>query len=368
MKKILLITALSISTLMLSGCGKKTEQEQLDEVRNSFIYKNYKLASDNGLPLSLIAYEKSEAFSKKTIKDADACAAAAELARRDNSGFVSAALGGSVDCSSVGSNAAEQAATVDDSANEPLFGHEDLCIARILLAYGEMTADKPDFALAETDLIEESTQCNVSEKQIATSLRAVIFHRNEWPGLAQLETEKVKAMMGKAPSGDMSFQGMLVANVAFAGLAIRNDNWEAAGIHIESISLMLDEPWIASLSKIGIAFKEKRIEDGLQEMKRLSQDPSVPTEVQTVMQGFIADIEKQHGDVDSPLFMEKLITKVVWETAKSKGSEQWKALTTLLDENSWKDGKQSIDSAIQVLSEFGKKSAEEKPAEANAPQ
>ena len=54
----LLLPALIAGFLVVAGCSKKPETEQLADMRDSFTYSKYALLSEKGLALGLKAYQQ----------------------------------------------------------------------------------------------------------------------------------------------------------------------------------------------------------------------------------------------------------------------------------------------------------------------
>jgi hypothetical protein len=275
------VTIIFICVAALTGCTEDSEAEQLAQLRDSFTYKQYRRVSEKGLALGLQGFLKaSKASGVKEI---------------------------------------------------PKVTPEELCVLRMMLAFAEVTRKKHTMALAETDIIESDKHCTQTDRTIATSIRAIIFHNLEWPGLAQEESRRARAADIVMPVRSFN-ERLIMAHLCMATLYGSEKQWDKAKFHVDGIATMLELPWLSKVADFALAIEEKRVKDAIRIAQELSQDPSVPEEVRTYFAELYHDIGGDFARITTdPKYLVEMVTRVIWNAAKSKGSEQWKKITAYVD-------------------------------------
>ena len=279
------------------GCKSKTEAEQLAEYRDSLVYTKYHFLSEKGFVLGLKAYQKSVEVS-----------------------------------------AAEKL---------PELTSNDICIARVVMAYGALISDKRKIALAEADMVSAS-QCKSFDLAAASTLRSVVFQREQWLGLAAAENEQAKTLLGKGSSSADTETEMLVFHLAMGLSAVQDKNFDRALVHVDAVGVLLGQPWLGKLGAATLSLQQGDVTKGVREIKRLSEDNSVPPEVRSELVKGIALIETKTGNVDLPGFMARALVFALWDVAKHEGP---KSLSTLLGfVDTQVDG--TIDSGVSAAKNF----------------
>jgi hypothetical protein len=270
MKKIsLVLPALMAGCMFLTACSKKSETEQLADMRDSFTYSKYALLSENGLALGLKAYQ--------------------------------------------------QGVKMSGSEKMPEITKNEVCIARTLLAYGALVAEKNKIALAESDLIDKEN-CDVFMRGAAGSLRGVIFHREKWPELAAQETQQSQTLLATVSDKETADTQLMALHLALGSNAVMQKDYERAQVHADALALVMEAPWLGKLAQATIHFKEGKVTDGVRDVKRLSEDTSVPPEIRAELAKGIQEIEAKTGSVDAPAFMGRVLIRGVWDMATEKSS------------------------------------------------
>ncbi len=270
MKKLnLLLPAMMAGCFLMMACSKKSETEQLADMRDSFTYSNYSLLSENGLALGLKAYQ--------------------------------------------------QGVKISGAEQMPAITQNEVCVARTLLAYGALIADKNKIALAESDLIDKEN-CDVFMRGAAGSLRGVIFHREKWPTLAEKETHQSQNLLASVSDKETADTQLMALHLALGSNAVMKKDYERAQIHADALALVMEAPWLGKLAQATLHFKEGKVTDGIRDVKRLSEDPSVPAEVRAELTKGIQEIEAKTGNVDAPAFMMRVLIRGVWDIATEKSS------------------------------------------------
>jgi len=268
-KSVLVLLTVVVGCFGITACSKKTETEQLAEMRDTFTYSKYSLLSSKGLSLGLKGYQKGVELSGKT--------------------------------------------------EMPAITQNEVCVARTLLAYGALISDKNTIALAESDLIDQEN-CDVFMRGAAGSLRGVIFHREKWPTLADQETKKSQAMLANMSNQADAEAQMIALHLALGSNAVMQKDYERAQVHVDGLALLLGTPWLGKLSQASIHLKEGNLTESVRILKRLSEDPSVPDEIRNELVKGIKEIESKTGNVDSPAFMTRVLMRGIWDAATEKSA------------------------------------------------
>ena len=270
MKKFsLVLPALMAGCVFLTACSKKSETEQLADMRDSFTYSKYMLLSENGLALGLKAYQ--------------------------------------------------QGVKLSGSEKMPPITQNEVCLARTLLAYGALVANKNKIALAESDLIDKEN-CDTFMRGAAGSLRGVIFHREKWPGLAAEETQQSQSLLATVSNKKTADTQLMALHLALGSNAVMQKDYERAQVHADALALVMEAPWLGKLAQASIHFKEGKVTDGVRDVKRLSEDQSVPPEIRAELAKGIQEIESKTGNVDAPAFMTRVLIRGIWDVATEKSS------------------------------------------------
>lgn len=291
LRRAALTATVALLTLALAACGSKSETEQLAELRDGITYTQYRRLSENGLPGGLTAYQKGLHWT--------------------------------------GENWASNNPTADLPKGD--FSEADLCVVHVLVAYSALIANKNTIALAESDIVEAQS-CGAFDRAAATSLRAVVFQREQWPGLAKLEGEKAWALPTQAGEDLPPAEHVMVLHAALAYFAASEQEWERAQVHFDALGHLLGQPWFAQIPPVGIAFKEGRTRDGLSAIKKLSVDPTAPAEVRKELVALVAKVEAKGGDVDSAIFMPRLVATLTWEMIAAEGPQLLRTATGFAEE------------------------------------
>lgn len=281
---------LSMILALLAACGvPPTEAERLDEVRGAFVYGQYHAASRLAVPLALRGYSSGNALL-------------AQAQQRPGAQPMSP----------------QQQAEVE-------------CMGRVLLAYGAVAANKNTVALAEADLAHERG-CDPLLTGIATSLRGVTYSRLDMPQLAVAESQRgAQQLAGIVAPGEQDALGkMLMLHVVLAYSHMHDGRPELAGVHVESLGLLLNTPWLNELFDIGLTGREQGAQPALVRLKRLGDNPDVPPGVRALLAQSVAAVEADYGSVESPMFMPRLFAGVLWELLAERGPDAMRELLQVL--------------------------------------
>ncbi|MEA9580091.1 hypothetical protein VC218_14640 [Xanthomonas nasturtii] len=247
-----------------TGCGHKSEQQQLDDLRGGLQYRGYRHFSEQGLPIAFAAYQRGGALL--------------------------------------------------ETPPAPLTA-DDICMLHAMLSYTALSANKLLPAIAEADLLERD--CAPQGRIIATALRSVAYERKQWPQLAQQSSDSLWKNSAD-PEGD--FATLVMLHVVMAYAAMQDKRWENVVLHVDAIALAVRAPWLGELARAGLDLAEHRYLAGLRRLKRLSENPGVPPEVRAELQTLILHVEAESGDLDSNLVIARILSRFMWQAIKQNGS------------------------------------------------
>lgn len=279
------------------GCKSKTEAEQLADYRDSLVYSKYHFLSEKGFVLGLQAYQKS--------------------------------------------------LEVSGTEKLPELTPQDICVARIVMAYGALMSDKRKIALAEADIVSAS-QCESFNLAAASTLRSVIFQRETWPVLAATENEQAKTLLSKGSSAADTETEMIVFHLAVGLSAVQDKNFAQALIHLDAVGVLLGQPWLGKLGAATLSLQQGEVTKGVRDIKRLSEDNSVPPEVRTELVKGIALVEGKTGNVDLPGFMARALVVALWDVAKNEGPKSLSLLMGFVNTQV----SSTIDSGVSAAKSF----------------
>ena len=77
---------------------------------------------------------------------------------------------------------------------------------------------------------------------------------------------------------------------------------------------------MVKLAQASIHFKEVKVTDGVRDVKRLSEDQSVPPEIRAELAKGIQEIESKTGNIDAPAFVTRVLIRGIWDVATEKSS------------------------------------------------
>ncbi len=198
--------------------------------------------------------------------------------------------------------------------NEPML--------HLFLAYNWAVVNKPTFALAETNFIEEKYPGDTSIAKVIPLIRAITLYESGLPIMAKAASEKGMKYMGLSPNATEDRQKVLLFHLLMASVCIKEKQFDAAEFHINGFALVANTPWLSTLVSGMNDIKKKDLKSGLQKIKRVSQDESVPMELRIELKSAIEQVEAKGGDVDAMLFWPKLMGSLIMDQL-SKSTDRY---------------------------------------------
>jgi hypothetical protein len=128
--------------------------------------------------------------------------------------------------------------------------------------------------------------------------------------------------MGLNPNTTEDRQKVLLFHILMASVCIKEKQYDAAEFHVNGFALVADIPWLSTLVSGMNDIKKKDLKSGLQKIKRVSEDESVPMELRIELKSAIEQVEAKGGDVDAMLFWPKLMGSLIMDQL-SKSTDRY---------------------------------------------
>ena len=259
------IFILVVGLSLLNCGGKKTERELYEEVRSSFKYKTYKAVSEK-LTYDLVALPNLPVEANK----------------------------------------------------------ENEMIMRLLLGYSWGITKKDAFAFAESDIVSEKSTIS-SEKFLAHSINSIVMYENGWTELAKEESILANGAVNQNPEDSSVKLQAAVFHLIMGSLTLKDKNYTAARFHFAGFGQVTGINWPYQIVDAIADIEAGDIQKGLQKIKRISQDPSVPPEIRLILSDAITEVEKNTGgNVDSKLFWPKAIAGILLDQLQKSSIQEIK--------------------------------------------
>jgi hypothetical protein len=195
--------------------------------------------------------------------------------------------------------------------------------AHLLLGYFWSVSGKTSFAFAEAEIVEEKgNEGNDPHiKYLAQSLRSITMYQAGWDKLAKEESAKAKQNV----SSDQGSKGRYEATVIYllmGAVYIKEIDFEKARFFCSGFATETGIQWPYQVCEAAADFQAGNVQQGLQKVKIISQDPSVPKPIRDELILQIEKIEMNAGaSVDSSLFWPSIIAKIIWQELKNSSHQ-----------------------------------------------
>ncbi|MBI5540904.1 MAG: hypothetical protein HY951_12645 [Bacteroidia bacterium] len=264
------ITAL---ILLFVSCGSPTERELYEDEIDGFSYKTYKTLSGSVIGPAIIVYNTTASDSEKISSD----------------------------------------------------------YMRLLLGYSWSIAQKSNFSFAESNIVIENSK-DENAVALAHILLSIGMYEKGWKQIAKEESTIGMKQFGKDGDQNQAYTQMLVIHLLAGVVSIYDRNFDMARFHFAGIGQLTGVNWPYILVDAIGDIDSGDYQKGLVKLKKASQDPSVPEEIRSALADLIKEVEKTTGNVESPLFVPKLIGKYLFNELKNSTSKGIKSLFALPEE------------------------------------
>lgn len=256
-----------ISIVFFSSCGgEKTEKEKYESLKSGTKYKLYKTLSKNTVGPVFLVYD---------------------LARPKDSA----------------------------RTTEP--------VIRLLLGYSWAVSQKTSFALAESEIIQQS-DADPETKFLANILASIAMYEEGWKNLAKEEAGKGVSLLKKNPDMKYSREHVMAYHLLLGSVCIYEKELGAAKFHFQGFASVTGIRWPYMLVDAMADINDGKIQLGLKKIKEISKDPSIPIDLREHLAKTIAEIEKKTGSVDAFLFWPRMVSWILYEDIKNAANGGFK--------------------------------------------
>jgi hypothetical protein len=262
--------------VLFAGCSPKTQREQYEEATSGVKYKTYKTASKLAIAGSTEVYNHQQP---------------------------------------------------DSLHIHPPYAH-------LLLGYFWSVSGKSSFAFAEADIVEakgiESKDTHV--KYLGQSLRSISMYQAGWHKLAKEESEKARQNIS-TDQGSKNKHEAAVIYLLMGTVYVKEKDFEKAKFFWGGFATETGIHWPYQICDATADFQAKNVQQGLQKVKIISQDSTVPKPIRDQLALEIAKVEKHAGaSVNSSLFWPSIIGKIIWQELKKSSQQSLNKLANSIED------------------------------------
>jgi hypothetical protein len=192
--------------------------------------------------------------------------------------------------------------------------------AHLLLGYFWSISGKSSFAFAEADIVEEKNN-DSHVTYLGQSLRSITMDQAGWHKLAMEESTKARQHVSTDPVSRGKYEVAVIHLLmgTFYGTEkdfikarpFWNDFATETGIH-----------WPFQICDAAAEFQVGNVQQGLQKVNIISQDPAVPKPIRDELAVQLEKIETHAGSsVNSSLFWPSVIGKIIWQEFRNSSNQ-----------------------------------------------
>ncbi|HEY3429197.1 MAG TPA: hypothetical protein VGK39_00890, partial [Cyclobacteriaceae bacterium] len=204
--------------------------------------------------------------------------------------------------------------------------------AHLLLGYFWSVSGKSSFAFAEADIVQEkgNDRNDAHVKSLAQSLRSITMYQAGWHQLANEESAKAKSNAGtdKGSKNEAAVMYLLMGTVY-----AKEKDFEKAKFFWGAFATETGIHWPYQICDATADFQAGNVQQGLQKVKIISQDSTVPKPIRDELALQIGKIEKQVGvPVNSSLFWPSIIGKMIWAELKNSSRQSVSKISNAIED------------------------------------
>ncbi|HEY5823171.1 MAG TPA: hypothetical protein VIT44_02325 [Cyclobacteriaceae bacterium] len=195
--------------------------------------------------------------------------------------------------------------------------------AHLLLGYFWSISGKSTFAFAEAEIVEEkSNESNDAHvKYLAQSLRSITMDQAGWHKLATEESTKARQNVStnQVPKGKYE---AAVIYLLMGTVYIKEKDFEKARFFWSGFTTETGISWPYQICDAAADFQGGNVQQGLQKVKIIAQDPAVPKPIRDELAVEIGKVETNAGtSVNSSLFWPSTIGKIIWQEFRNSSHQ-----------------------------------------------
>jgi hypothetical protein len=273
--KALISSILAFSIILITGCSQKTQREQYEEATSGLKYSAYKNASKVAILGSMEIYNNQQPDSLQI---------------------------------------------------HPPYAH-------LLLGYFWSVSGKQSFAFAEADIVEDKGSENRDPhvKYLAQSLRSITMYQAGWHQLAKQESLKAELSLSASQGSKAKYEAAVI-HLIMGSVYVKEKDFEKAKFFWGGFANETGLHWPYQLCDAAADFQAGNVQQGLQKVKIISEDPTVPKLIRDELAHQIIKVEKGVGTpVNSSFFWPAIIGKILWQELKSSSQESLSKLANAIE-------------------------------------
>jgi|GEM_PF-1053748 len=273
-KTIFQFGVLALFIFLFSCKSDNSEQKEYDSLKLNLKYKSYKTLSDNTIPPLVLLYNSTSHKDDPEISEG---------------------------------------------------------VLRLLLGYSWIVNNKPNYAIAEGNIIQDLSTGDKDLKFLAHSLVAISMYEEGWKTLATDEAEKGESLLNKEPKSTDSQLKIMTFHIIMGTLSVYEENYQGARFHYAGLSIATGISWPYQIVDAMADLKEGKNKQGLMKIKVLKSDKDIPESVRKSLSETLTKVEKTTGTIDSKLFWSQNISQALYSEIKNSTITGIDKVTELLD-------------------------------------
>lgn len=195
--------------------------------------------------------------------------------------------------------------------------------AHLFLGYFWSVTGKSSFAFAEANIIEEQSQeSNDSHiKYLGQSLRSITMDEAGWHLLATEESTKAKQNVSTGQVSRIKYEAAVI-HLLMGTFYITEKDFEKARFFWSGFATETGIQWPYLICDATATFQVGNVQQGLQKIKIIAQDPAVPKPIRDQLTVELEKVETHAGSsVDSSLFWPSIIGKIIWQELRNSSHQ-----------------------------------------------
>lgn len=195
--------------------------------------------------------------------------------------------------------------------------------AHLFLGYFWSVSEKSSFAFAEANIVEEqSNESNDSHiKYLGQSLRSITMDQAGWHLLATEESTKARQNVSTGQVSRTKYEAAVIY-LLMGTVHIKEKDFEKARFFWGGFATETGIHWPYQICDAAATFQVGNVQQGLQKIKIISQDPAIPKPIRDQLAVELEKVEAHAGSsVDSSLFWPSIIGKIIWQELRDSSHQ-----------------------------------------------
>lgn len=259
---------LSFLTLLFYSCGssdKNPEQKAYDTMCSSLKFKSYKTLSENTIPPILLVYNSTAHEDELVLSEG---------------------------------------------------------VLRLLIGFSWAVNNKPEYAVAESKIIQDLSSDDKDLKFLANSLEALALYEKGLKTLAGDASVKASVLLNKMPD---TIKTTVIKKIAYhmllGTLCIYEKNFDGACFHFSAFNKVTKIEWPYLISNALASMKSGDTKQALKKIRIIAENKDVPEEVRNSLLETLKTAEKNTKEINPQLFWTKVISQALYHSIKTSSVE-----------------------------------------------